>query len=169
MRRSGATKHDGREVMLKRAFTIEQMKHHDRLEDELLRLVTDGANEQTRLHLLMSRQLWRENGQWSRYYQAREGRVHGSRYCPALSESTRLIALWEYSAELIEVVASAGLPLCRKCFPEAPGKPKKKARVCPGSGERSPLRWAGEQHRQDCPRCGKSVLVTPSGVLRRHG
>lgn len=157
-----------REGMLKRAFTLMEMKRHDRREDELLRKLGCGANQEMRVQLLMLRQLWRDNGRWSRYYQAREGRVHATRYCPTLTESTHIQALWEFSAEPIEVVVSGGLRLCRKCFPEAPAKVKRTAAFCPGSGERSLVRWAGG-HRQECPHCGKSILVTSSGVLRRHG
>lgn len=154
---------------MKRAFTMRQLKTHDREEAELLRQVASCVTGAVRAKLLLSRQMWRDNGRWERYYEAREGRVHASRYCPTLSESTALTALWELSGEPIESVISAGKALCRRCFPEAPRKGGKAAAVCAGSGERSRCRCGDRQCRQMCPHCGQTVLVTPSGVLRRHG
>lgn len=154
---------------MKRTFTMRQLKEHDRDEDALLRRLGSCTTGEVRAKLLMSRQDWRDNGQWNRYFQAREGRVHASRYCPTLSETTSLSALWEFSGESIETVAAAGVALCRRCFPEVGGGSSRKATVCEGSGERSRCRCGGQGCRQMCPHCGKTVLVTPSGMLRRHG
>ena len=154
---------------MKRAFTMREIKEHDRLEDRLFQNLWSCKTGQVRANLLISRQLWRDNGQWDRYYQAREGRVHGSRYCPTLSETTCLSALWQFSGEDSRAVEAAGHRMCRKCFPELAGRPKGKAAACPGSGERSRCRCGDRECRQMCPHCGKSVLITPSGALRRHG
>lgn len=154
---------------MKRAFTMAEIKEHDRLEDQLFQAIWSCKTGAVRSKLLISRQVWRTNGQWSRYYQAREGKVHASRYCSALSETTCLSALWKLSGEDSQAVAAAGYRMCRKCFPGERGERKGKAAACQGSGERARCRCGDPQCRQLCPNCGKSVLVTPSGALRRHG
>lgn len=155
---------------MKRAFTVREIKEHDKQENSLFCALWCDKNGVTRSNWLISRQVWRDNGQWDRYYQAREGKVHASRYCPTLSSTTALSWLWWHSGDSIARVSAAGLDLCRKCFPEARnGKRVRAATVCEGSGERSRCRCGGSQCRQMCPYCGQSVLVTPSGLLRRHG
>lgn len=152
---------------MKRAFTMRQLKAHDRREAHLVSLLGSQPSGEARMELLMLRQDWRDNGRWARYYQAREGRVHASRYCPALSETTALTAMWWFSGDPVEVVAGSGARLCRKCFPDIPGGAKKSA-ACPGSGELAACRCGDRGCRQVCPHCGQNVLITPSGVLRRH-
>lgn len=154
---------------MKRAFTMRELKEHDRLEDRLLAGVDACTTGEVRAKLLVSRRDWRDNGRWPRYYEAREGRVHGSRYCAALSSTTKLTALWWFSGDPVEAVAGSGRRLCRKCFPDFAGGSEVKATACPGSGGRSVCRCGDRGCWQLCPQCGESVLVTPSGVLRRHG
>lgn len=155
---------------MKYAFTMRQVKEHDKREDSLFRRVDSCSTGEIRAKLMMSRQIWRDNGRWDRYYQAREGRVHASRYCPTLSESTKLVALWEFSGESPEEVADAGVRLCLRCFPEVRGAGRRTvAAMCPGSGERSRCRCGDRTCRQMCAHCGENVLITPSGQLRRHG
>lgn len=154
---------------MKKQMTMRMIKEHDRLEDKLVKKAEGVGAGAIRSKLLISRQLWRDNGRWNRYFLAREGRVHGTRYCPTLTETTTLVALWELSGEPIDEVAAGGFLLCARCFPEAPRRGRRRAVACDGSGERSRCRCGDAQCRQMCPHCGKSVLVTPSGVLRRHG
>ena len=151
---------------MKRAFSIKEIKAHDRAEDELYRRHCLKADAAIQLELLMSRQMWRDNGLWPRYYRAREGRVHGSRYCPSLG-SAKISALWEFSRDRVEAVIEFGLCMCSKCFPGIRGTRRRRV-ACEGSGQRSRCRCGDTQCRQMCPHCGSSVLVTPSGVLRRH-
>jgi hypothetical protein len=152
---------------MKRAFSTEQLKLHDRREDELYRLNCRKADTAIQMELLISRQMWRDNGQWPRYYKAREGRVHGSRYCPSLGSAT-LTALWQHSGDAVDEVIAFGLCLCSKCFPGIRGGGRRLVVACEGSGERSRCRCGDPQCRQMCPHCGSSVLITSSGVLRRH-
>lgn len=154
---------------MKIALTMRQVKLHDKMEDLLFQQVSACSDGALRARLLLSRQLWRDNGKWERYYQAREGRVHASRYCSTLSESTKLVALWELSGDPVDEVVAAGVLLCRRCFPEAPAGGRRTAVVCPGSGEMSRCRCGDRRCRQMCAHCGQEVLITPSGVLRRHG
>jgi len=152
-----------------RAFTLRQLKEHDRREAHLLTLVDSCTTGEVRAELLALRRDWRDNGRWNRYYEAREGRVHGSRYCSTLSETTAMRALWWFSGDPVESVAGSGRLLCRRCFPELPGGGgKRKAAACPGSGMRARCGAAAGGCREVCPQCGADVLVTPSGVLRRH-
>lgn len=152
---------------MKKEFTPQQL--HDKREDALLRQLGSDSSGVVRGQLVISRQLWRDNGRWNRYFQAREGRVHASRYCPTLTDTTSITALWQFSGEDIDVVADAGKLLCLKCFPEAPRGRRKSAAVCEGSGQRSRCRCGGRGCRQLCAYCGQTVLVTPSNLLRRHG
>lgn len=136
-----------------------QAKVHDRAEA----MLEEGD---VTASLAASRQIWRQNGAWARYYQAREGRVHSSRYCATLSNTTAVTFLWWLSGDTMETVAGMGVALCRRCFPDAPRKARKKKAHCPGSGSRCEG-WRGGD-RSDCPDCGASVLVTSTGLLRKH-
>ena len=150
-------------------FTKLQARAHDRYESRLYGL-TEISPGEARLLILHSRQVWRREGMWERYYRVRGGKVHANRVCPMLTDATHLTSLWAMSGEAAAaVVVALGPVLCHYCFPDSPMPDAKAVTVaCKGSGLRAGVHWAGEGSREVCPVCDASVCVLASGVLRRH-
>jgi len=152
----------GAAMMLRREMSLADIRQHDRREEVLRRRGRIAA-------LVQSRQVWRANGSWHRFYAVAGGAVHASPTCSTLTDTTEVVALWRLSGASPEVVAHDHR-MCRRCWGDVvPAGRVVAAGGCPGSGQMGRCRCGGRGCRQACPVCGVEVLITPSGVLRRHG
>lgn len=121
-------------------------------------------------------EVWRTHGQWSRFFMVPGGHIHSSTRCHSLRITTRISWLPELSGESeAEAVAAYGTVLCTKCFASAPVEWTTKApeavdpKLCPGS--KKYVRDANlglYSPRGTCPKCGRWVSVTKSGLARKH-
>lgn len=150
--------------MMRREMTLAAVRQHDRREAVWRRRGITAR-------LAESRAVWRLNGRWERYYATSTGRLHAVPTCPTLIGAVGVEFCWWLSGAAPNVVAHDH-PLCRRCWGDvvpAGRVPAGPGRVCAGSGQMARCRCGGSQCRQACPVCGADVLITRSGVLRRHG
>lgn len=117
-------------------------------------------------------------GGWTRYLVVQGGHLHYS-HCHTLTPGRTLVGGVAEASGLdqAEVVGKFGEHACTHCFPDAPVAPKKtpaEEGFCEHSGEHltaDKLERIGFYRRRSVSTrcaCGKSVAVTPRGVLRKH-